>query len=47
MARDDGDNLKEVNRRLTAALRDCEEQLERARQMLRKTRQDKDRQFTD
>ena len=42
MAREDPEKLREVNAKLRQAIRDCEEQLEMAREALRRTKQDND-----
>jgi exonuclease VII small subunit len=47
MACEEPDRLAESNRKVREALRACEQQLERAREMLRKSRKDNDEQFTD
>lgn len=42
MAREDPEKLREVNTKLRQAIRDCEQQLEEAREALRRTKQDND-----
>ena len=44
---DERQSLKETNRQLREALQDCHNLLERTRELLRRTGQDNDRQFTD